>query len=86
MFDKTQINNLDDVTEFFKYIYQERGVNFHPDDSFDRYINLETMKPTFTNAECKLYDRLMVECFHICEDLNADIYDHALTILPFFDR
>ena len=86
MFGKTQIKTLDDVTEFFKYIYCQRGVNFHPDDGFDRYIDLETKQPAFSDSECELYDRLMVECFAVCEDMNVDIYDHALTILPFFNR
>lgn len=74
------------MTEFFTYIYCKRGVNFHPDEGFDHYIDLETKQPTFTKSECKHYDQLMAECFAVCEDSDIDIYDHALTILPFFDR
>ena len=39
----SHINNVDDVRKFFRYIVDERNVNFNPDDMFEdqliTYIN-----------------------------------------------
>ena len=37
-----EIKKLVDVTNFFKYLKEERKVIFHPDDDFESYVNIET--------------------------------------------
>lgn len=86
MFNRSHIETIDDVTYFFKYVYCGLGVNFHPDDGFDRYIYPQTKQPAFSEEESKIYDHLREECFVVCENLDIDIYDHALTIISEFDR
>ena len=59
------IKTLEDVQNFAKYLYYERGVAFHPDDDFADYENIETHEPTFNTAEAKLFNRLMEQCFDV---------------------
>lgn len=58
-----QINTTKDVRDFFYYLLFERKVNFHPDESFENYIDLVTQEPSFTSQECKFFNRLMDESF-----------------------
>lgn len=68
-----QIKSTKDVVAFAKQLVKE-GVNFHPDDDFKDYINLETKEPTFTNEEAELRNELMDQCFKVCENEGTDIY------------
>lgn len=74
----SHIKSVKDVETFFHHIVFERKVNFHPDDSFEQYVSLNTQEPTFTSEECKIYDRLMDESFVICEKEGVDIYEIGL--------
>jgi hypothetical protein len=69
-----RIENIEDVTRFFKYLAEERRVLFHPDDDFECYVNIETGEPTFTPDECKVYNSAMQQCFEVCEAEGVDIY------------
>ena len=69
-----QINTSNDVVAFAKQLIKE-GVNFHPDDDFKNYINLETDEPTYSNEEAELRNELMNQCFAVCEKNGVDIYD-----------
>ena len=69
-----QINTSNDVVAFAKQLIKE-GVNFHPDDDFKNYINLETAEPTYSNEEAELRNELMNQCFAVCEKSGVDIYD-----------
>lgn len=71
------IHNINDVKAFFRYLYEKRNVAFHPDDSFNSYINHDTGENTFSTEECKRFDRTMDECFSICEASDVDIYELA---------
>lgn len=73
----SHIKSIGDVMPFFNYLMNKRKVNFHPDNSFDEYINFTTGEQTFSDKECKLFDRLMEEAFNVCIN-NGDmdlIYD-----------
>lgn len=70
----SHITSVEEVESFFDYLTEERKVNFHPDDSFDDYINYETKEPTFTKKETALFVRLMDESFDVCEKNGMDIY------------
>ena len=76
-----RIENLEDVTRFFKYLKEERKVIFHPDDDFESYVNIETLEPTFTPDECKEYNAAMLQCFEVCGEEGVDIYLIGLDIL-----
>lgn len=76
----SHINNVDDVRKFFRYIVNERNVNFNPDDMFEDYMSAEGTN-AFTPEECEIYNRLVKESFEICEKENVDIYQIALDIL-----
>ena len=69
------IKTLEDVQNFAKYLYYERGVAFHPDDDFADYENTETHEPTFTAKEVVLFNRLMEQCFDVCVQNGKDIYE-----------
>ena len=62
----SHINNVDDVRKFFRYIVDERNVNFNPDDMFEDYM-LADVTPAFTPDECEIYNRLAEESFDICK-------------------
>ncbi len=68
------IKTLDDVRTFFQQLLEE-SLNFHPDEDFEGYINVETKENTFTKEEAELRNRLMDEAFVVCEQNNTCIYE-----------
>lgn len=68
------INTTNDVIVYAMQLVKE-GVNFHPDDDFDNYINLETRQPSYTKKEAELRNALMQQCFDVCQKNGIDIYD-----------
>lgn len=75
------ISTVEDVKTFFHHIVFERKVNFHPDDMFEDYVSCEGGINTFTLEECAIYNRLMDECFKVCEKEGVDIYSIGLNEL-----
>lgn len=75
------ISTVEGVRQFFNHIVCDRKINFHPDESFEMYVSMESHEPSFTPDECKLYNRLMSESFDICGQANADIYEIGLKAL-----
>ena len=75
------ISTVKDVETFFHHIVFERKVNFHPDDMFEDYVSCEGGINTFTLEECAIYNRLMDECFKVCEKEGVDIYSIGLNEL-----
>lgn len=75
------ISTVKDVKTFFHHIVFERKVNFHPDDMFEDYVSCEGGINTFTLEECAIYNRLMDECFKVCEKEGVDIYSIGLNEL-----
>ena len=78
----SHINNVDDVIKFFRYIVDERNVNFNPDDMFEDYMSADGTN-AFTPEECEIYNHLTKECFDICEKEEADIYEIAFELLNY---
>lgn len=72
------IVSTDDVKRFFMYLMEDLRVVYHPDFQFEDYIEKETNAPVFTVEECKILNRLMDDCFEICEIWDADIYSISL--------
>ena len=75
------IDTTKDVRAFFNYLLHGCKVNFHPDESFENYIDVVTNKPSFTSEECELLNRLMNESFSVCEKECEDIYDVGTEVM-----
>ena len=69
-----QINTSNDVVAYAMQLVKE-GVNFHPDDDFNDYINIETQNPSYTKQQADLRNILMNQCFEVCQKNGIDIYD-----------
>jgi hypothetical protein len=75
-----KIKNTKDVIAFTKQLVKE-GINFHPDDDFNDYINLKTKKQSYTKQAAKHRNKLMNQCFAVCKKNNVDIYDTMLEVM-----
>lgn len=69
-----EIHNMEDVETFFHNLIEE-GINAHPDELFENYVNMETGEPIFTAGEAAHRDALMEKSFDLCETAGVDIYD-----------
>lgn len=78
----TKITTIEDVEHFVKYIYDELEVNFHPDDDFNDLVNYETGEKSFSKADSEMYNKLVEDCFNVCERNNVDLYEIALKYHP----
>ena len=67
----SRIRTVEEVKEFFHYLATERRMDFHPDDTFVGREGLEA-------EEQKRFDRLLEECFTVCDEYCVDIYELAL--------
>jgi hypothetical protein len=68
-----EIKDLSDVEAFTKELIKE-GVNAHPDEDFNNYVDIETHLSTYTVQEASIRNDLMDKCFEICETYSEDIY------------
>lgn len=76
MYDEnSHITSILEVEEFAKYLYEVKGINFHPDDDFADYAIGESNQPFFNVSEVAIFNRLVDECFCVCRQYGADIYD-----------
>ncbi len=83
MFEITKkITSLSDVKSFARYLYEEAKVVFHPDDSFEDYINIDTHNRSFSKSEAAILNQRMEECFNVCEKENEDIYEVMMEFSP----
>ena len=73
------IKTVDDVKSFFHDLVYNLHLNFHPDDSFNNYIN-DKNEDLFTKEQAIIFDTLMSECFDICSQNDADIYEIGMEI------
>lgn len=77
----SHINTIADVETFFRMLVKERRLSFNPDDDFSSYVVTSTQEPCFTPEEVELFNRLMDECFDVCQKARKDIYDLAIKVL-----
>lgn len=82
----SEINTLEDVKNFQRFIMQIKEVNYHPDTNFEDYIYYNTGKPSFTTKEVELYNLLNNRCFDVCVQLKDDdeIYRISCQVLDEF--
>jgi hypothetical protein len=69
-----EIKDINDVILFTKQLVEE-GTNVHPDEDFNNYINIETHAPSYTKSEAIVRNKLMRQCFNVCEKFEQDIYN-----------
>lgn len=74
-----KITTTKDVAAFAKQIIEE-GVSFHPDDDFTDYVFFKEDKPCYTKEEAEIRNRLMDQCFEVCEREGVDIYSIMLEV------
>ena len=74
-----EITNTEDIKTFFEELLAE-GLNFHPDDPFEDYINYETKEPTYTEEEAALRNHLLEQAFDVCDRERHDIYELCIEI------
>ena len=73
------MKTIDDVRDFFEELKQQ-GVNFHPDDNFNNYVNVETGQPSFSTAQAAELNDKLDQAFEICEAEGVDIYELCLEV------
>jgi len=67
------IHTLEDVQNFARELVIE-GCNFHPDDDFFDFKNIESGESIYSRSEAIHRNQLMLNCFSVCETLAEDIY------------
>ncbi len=63
---KRRIFTVADVASFFKQLLEKESLNFHPDEDFKNYIQIETKLPSYTKEEAHLRNSSMQSCFAVC--------------------
>ncbi len=76
------ITTLSGVKSFAQYLYGEIKLAFHPDESFEDYIDIDSHKYIFTQSEAKSLNERMEECFNVCDKENVDIYEYMMQYSP----
>lgn len=71
----TEIKSIYHVRALFKHLLENESLNFHPDEDFKNYIHLETKLPSYSIEEAELRNKLMQDCFNVCEREGTDIYE-----------
>ena len=70
----TTILTIEDVKHFAKQLTAE-GLSFHPDDDFNDYVNITNNTPFYNKEDAEFRNKLMNECFDVCEKEGLDIYE-----------
>lgn len=79
-----EIKTIEDVAFFASQLVNKENLNFHPDDDFSDYINLETQESLYSEKEIQILNQQMKKCFDVCDQFGADIY--VLMGQPLFER
>lgn len=82
---QSHITSIKDVQDFARYLYNERKVAFHPDDDFSEYIHSDSKEALFSESEISIFNRLINECFTVCEQNDKDIYETMIKFNPIYN-
>lgn len=81
MIQQFKIENLQNVEKFLRYVIEPQGLSiglgFYPDDDFGDYIK-EHGERAFSGEDAATLNKYINDCFVVCEQNNADIYELAL--------
>lgn len=72
---RKHIVSIEDVREFLWDLLEKEQLNFHPDSTFDEYVNHTTNKRCYNNSEAKALDKTMEECLTVCNKERICIYE-----------
>jgi hypothetical protein len=64
----------EEIQEFFR-VLQHEDISFHPDKKFEDYINNDTQKRRYNDAEVALRVNMLDNAFEYCKGNNIDIYN-----------
>ena len=70
---KTPITTEKEVKGYFRLLWKDLGLSFHPDDPFELCID-DNGERVFDDESASILDARMDECFEVCEKANVDIY------------
>ncbi len=70
---KTPITTEKEVKGYFRLLWKDLGLSFHPDDPFELFID-DNGERVFDDEAAAILDARMDECFEVCEKANVDIY------------
>lgn len=76
----TEIKTIDDVIAFASHLVQVEKLSFHPDDDFKDYFTSD-LKSFYSEQEAELRNKLMYDCFEICNKNKVEIYEILLPII-----
>lgn len=76
----TKIKTINDVKAFATHLVQVEKLSFHPDDDFKDYITSD-MKSFYSEQEAEFRNKLMTDCFEVCNNKNVEIYKLLLPII-----
>jgi len=73
---RNKIRSTKDVRAFFTTL-REHGLSdrFHPDKSFNSYKVSRSGNQLFTHREAYDLDKILGDCFFVCEKNTTDIYE-----------
>lgn len=74
------MKTIDDVRAFFEELKQQ-GVNFHPDDNFNDYVDVETGQSSFSAAQAAELNDKLDQAFEVCAPYGENkIYELAIEV------
>ena len=59
---------------FCQLLYDKYDLAFHPDETFDQYINEQGLD-LFSKEEAEYLDTVMQRCFEVSENEGTNVYD-----------
>jgi hypothetical protein len=72
-----KIRDTKDVSKFVNQLVR-KGICFHPDDDFRKYVQIKSRRPTYTLSEAARLNRINQACFDFCNKAGINYYDFAL--------
>jgi len=76
----TAINTISNVEQFVKHLVQVEKLSFHPDDDFKGYVT-NSNQTFYTAQEAELRNKLMSDCFEVCEREKVDVYGVVMKVV-----
>lgn len=70
------IENLEDVRQYFRDLHEIYDSEFYPDDNFEDFTD-EGGEATFTREQAEYLNKIMIQCFDVCDKNDVEIYDIA---------
>lgn len=75
-----EIKTLNDVKAFATHLLEVEKLSFHPDDDFKDYMTSEG-KPFYSENDANLRNKLMDDCFDVCQKAGSDVYSIVYPIV-----